>query len=135
MGKVTMYTSYNTAARNMILYFLDKHFGDKERLISPREEFALKIKIDTLAMNKIFVGKNYEEDYKILFQTVRSYGENIPPLINSYMNLSPSMKTFGTAINNHFGGVEETGIMINIKEMYTEKVKRHINSYTSQLTD
>ena len=131
MGKVTMYTSYNAEARNMILFFLDKHFRDKERLLYPREEFELKIEMDTKTMNRLFVGKNYEEDYKILFQTVRSYGENIPPLINSYMNLSPSMKTFGTAINHHFGGVEETGIMITINDLYSEKVKRHIKSFTS----
>ena len=133
MGKVTMYTSYNTEARNMILYFLDKHFGDKEHLICPREDFALKIDFDNDAMDRLFVGENYEEDYKILFKTVRSYGENIPPLINSYMNLSPSMKTFGTAINSYFGGVEETGIMITISDLYSEKVKRHITSYTSQI--
>jgi len=129
LGKVTMYTSYNTEARNMILYFLDKHFGDSENLICPNQDMALKMDIDTEAMARIFVGKNYGEDYKILFQTVRSYGENIPPLINSYMNLSPSMKTFGTVINDHFGGVEETGLMITINDLYSEKVKRHITSY------
>ena len=132
MGKVTMYTSYNTAARNMILYFLEKHFGDKERLLFPHEDLALIIDVDKESMSKLFVGKTYEEDYKILFHTVRSYGENIPPLINSYMNLSPSMKTFGTAVNKHFGGVEETGLIISINEMYNEKVKRHIKTYVSQ---
>jgi len=129
LGKVTMYTSYNSEARNMILYFLEKHFGDSENLICPHEGLALKIDIDTDAMARLFVGKSYAEDYKILFQTVRSYGENIPPLINSYMNLSPSMKTFGTVINAHFGGVEETGLMITINDLYSEKVKRHVTSY------
>ena len=129
MGKVTMYTSYNSEARNMILYFLDKHFGDRERLMYPHEELELKIDVDREAMAKIFVGEDYEADYKILFQKIRSYGENIPPLINSYMNLSPSMKTFGTAINRSFGGVEETGIMITISDIYNEKVKRHIKTF------
>jgi len=132
LGKVTMYTSYNSEARNMILYFLDRHFGDNERLIYPKEDLELKIDMHADAMSKLFVGKTYEENYKILFQKVRSYGENIPPLINSYMNLSPSMKTFGTAINQHFGGVEETGIMITISDLYSEKVKRHITSFASQ---
>jgi hypothetical protein len=133
LGKVTMYTSYNSEARNMILYFLDKHFGDRERLISQREDLALKIDMDVNAMSKIFVGKDYAEDYKILFQTVRSYGENIPPLINSYMNLSPSMKTFGTAFNPYSGGVEETGLMITINDLYSDKIKRHITSYAAQI--
>ena len=133
LGKVTMYTSYNTEARNMILYFLDKHFGDNERLIYPCDDLHLKVDINTEAMEKIFTGDNYEQDYKILFQKVRSYGENIPPLINSYMNLSPSMRTFGTAINPYFGGVEETGLMITINDLYSDKIKRYVSSYISQL--
>ena len=132
LGKVTMYTSYNTEARNMILWFLEKHFGDPDRLIYPLENLALKPEINTDAVEKIFSGKDYKEDYKTLFQKVRSYGENIPPLINSYMNLSPSMRTFGTAINPYFGEVEETGIMITISDLYGEKVKRHVSSYASQ---
>lgn len=133
LGKVTMYTSYNTEARNMILYFLDKHFGDPEKLIYPKDELDLKADVNTEAMEKIFTGSNYQEDYKILFQKVRSYGENIPPLINSYMNLSPTMRVFGTAINPYFGGVEETGLMITISELYGEKVKRYVTPYKEQI--
>ncbi len=129
LGKVTMYTSYNTEARNMILFFLDKHFGDKENLIEPLKNLALQANLDVDSMNRIFTGKTYAEDYKILFQKVRSYGENIPPLINSYMNLSPSMRTFGTAINPYFGGVEETGLMITISDLYGDKVERHVATY------
>jgi hypothetical protein len=133
LGKVTMYTSYNTDARNMILYFLDKHFKDREKLMHPFKNLELKPEIDTEAMEKIFVGNDYQEDYKLLFQKVRNYGENIPPLINSYMNLSPSMRVFGTAINPYFGGVEETGLMITISDLYGDKVKRYVTSYASRI--
>ncbi|MDR1866057.1 MAG: GNAT family N-acetyltransferase [Bacteroidales bacterium] len=129
LGKVTMYTSFNTNARNMILFFLDKYFGDREKLIFPFDHLALQTDIDTDAMKKIFTGNNYREDYKILFRKVRSCGENIPPLVNSYMNLSPSMRTFGTAINPYFGEVEETGLIITINEIYGSKVQRHISPY------
>jgi hypothetical protein len=60
---------------------------------------------------------------------VRERGENIPPLFNSYMNLSATMKTFGTALNDHFGEVEETGIMVSIADIYDTKKERHISSY------
>ncbi|MDR0713307.1 MAG: GNAT family N-acetyltransferase [Bacteroidales bacterium] len=129
LGKATMYTSYNKNARNMILYFLNKHFGDRERLIYPRENLLLQPEIDENEMNRIFTGNTYEDDYRILFQKVRSYGENIPPMINSYMNLSPSMRIFGTALNPFFGGVEETGLMITINDIYGSKVERHISTY------
>lgn len=128
-GKVTMYTSYNAQARNMILFFLDKYFRDRDRLVYPLEGLELKVDLEEALMESIFCGHSYEEDYRILFQSVRSYGENIPPLINSYMNLSPSMRTFGTATNPYFGGVEETGILITIGDLYGNKVKRHIESF------
>lgn len=126
-GKVTMYPNYNKRARNLILYFLDKHFPDHEDLVVPKDR--LEIRIDKEEMARVFKGKSYMEDYKILSQTVRAFGENIPPLINAYMNLSPSLKTFGTVINPYFGNVEETAIMININDLYKQKVERHVKSY------
>ncbi len=129
-GKVTMYPNYNNRARNLILYFLEKHFSDNENLVTPI--VPLKFEVDLEEMEKTFTGRNYLEDYKILSQNVRAFGENIPPLINAYMNLSPSMRTFGTVINPAFGGVEETAMMITINDVYKQKVERHIASYVPQ---
>lgn len=126
-GKVTMYLHYNQMARDMILFFLNKHFPDKEGLVTPKE--PLKVATDRAKLTAVFTGQSYEEDYKILSREVRDCGENIPPLINAYMNLSPSMKTFGTVLNRGFGDVEETGIMITINDLYKAKVERHIENY------
>lgn len=122
-GKVTMYVEYNTEARNKLLYFLKKYFVDKEALVEPI--CPIKLNYDEQKMQKLFCGNNYMEDYKILTTQIRSHGENIPPLINSYMNLSPSMKVFGTFSNPDFGGVEETGILITISDIYIEKISRY----------
>lgn len=73
----------------------------------------------------MFCGGNYAEDYKILTREIRKCKENIPPLINSYMNISPSMRVFGTVTNPDFGGVEETGILITINDIYPVKSERH----------
>ncbi|MFW5821536.1 MAG: GNAT family N-acetyltransferase [Bacteroidota bacterium] len=129
-GKVTMYRNYNQRARNLILYFLEKHFPDKDNMVTPYE--PLETYMDYDDMKKIFTGSNYMEDYKILSQKVRAFGENIPPLINAYMNLSPSLITFGTVINPYFGNVEETAIMITINDLYKQKVERHVSSYNPE---
>jgi hypothetical protein len=126
-GKVTMYTHFHTKARNLIMYFFHKYFKDNEDLVTPID--PLDLGIDYVEMERIFNGGSYKEDYKILSQKVRELGENIPPLINSYMNLSPSMKTFGTVINHEFGGVEETGIIVTISDIYEAKTDRHIETY------
>jgi GNAT acetyltransferase-like protein len=126
-GKVTMYTHFDTLARDMILFFLKKYFPDNEKLIYPID--PLKIETSKKILNNIFTGCNYDEDYKTLIQKVRKLGENVPPLVNAYMNLSATMKTFGTAVNNHFGGVEETGILVTVKDIQPGKKDRHLTSY------
>ncbi|MDL2283265.1 GNAT family N-acetyltransferase [Odoribacter sp. OttesenSCG-928-G04] len=130
-GKVTMYTSFNMNARDMILYFMKKYFNDQKSLVVPIH--PLKIQLDENKLSALFTGSNYDEDYKILSRNVRDLGENIPPLINAYMSLSPSMKMFGTAINPGFGGVEETAILINIADVYDVKKTRHISTYIPAL--
>lgn len=126
-GKVTMYPHFNEEARDLILSFMQKHFPDDENLIVPHK--PLQIKLTTEGRDEIFNSGNYKDDYKILNTEVRKRGVNIPPLVNAYMNLSPTMKTFGTAINDVFGDVEETGIMITIADIFDDKKKRYIESY------
>lgn len=130
-GKVTMYTSFNIQARDMILYFMKKYFSDRENLVYPI--IPLEIKVEEKKMEQIFTGRDYDEDYRTLSRNVRDLGENIPPLVNAYMSLSPSMKTFGTAVNPGFGGVEETAILINIGDVYEAKKLRHIATYMPRL--
>lgn len=129
-GKMTMYPSYIRRGRDMILYFLKKHFDDKENLIVPIK--PLKIETPEAELVKIFTGKTFKDDYRILNHNIRELGYNIPPLINAYMNLSPTMKLFGTAINYGFGDVEETGILIAVDEIFEEKRIRHIESFVKQ---
>lgn len=129
-GKMTMYPSYVRKGRDMILYFLKKHFDDKENLITPMKPLVLESDPDEL--EQLFSGKNFKEDYRILNSEVRKMGYNIPPLVNAYMGLSPTMKLFGTAINYGFGDVEETGILIAVDEILEQKRVRHIDSFIKE---
>lgn len=126
-GKMTMYPNYSRFGRDMILYFLKKHFTDKDNLITPME--PLKIETDEAVLKEIFCYDTFKEDYRVLNREVRKLGYNIPPLVNAYMSLSPTMRMFGTAINDGFGMVEETGILIAVDEILEEKRVRHIESY------
>lgn len=129
-GKMTMYPSFNRRGRDMILYFLKKHFGDKDKLVTPAEPLLLKT--DEKEMGALFCEESFKEDYRILNREVRNLGCNIPPLVNAYMSLSPTMRVFGTAINYEFGDVEETGILIAVNEILEEKRIRHMDSFAKQ---
>ena len=130
LGKFTMYPSFNTLGRDMILHYLNLHFGDSEQLAIPHK--PLHQETDPNQLQQLFQVNNIKDNYKILNREVRTLGENIPPLVNAYMNLSPTMKVFGTAINDEFGDVEETGILITINDIYLEKRQRHIETYIKQ---
>ncbi len=126
-GKMTMYPSYIREGRDMILYFLKKYFDDKENLVVPLK--PLKLETDERQLEALFCENNFKGDYRILNREIRRLGYNIPPLVNAYMSLSPTMKLFGTAINYGFGDVEETGILIAMDEILEDKRVRHIDSF------
>lgn len=130
IGKITMYVHFDSYARDLILYFFSKYFHDKENLMIPKTELGLRTSKE--ALDEVFSGENYNENYRILSKKVRERNETIPPLFNSYMNLSPNMKVFGTATNLNFGGVEETGIMITIDDIYESKKHRHLSTYKAK---
>ena len=129
-GKMPMYPSYIPRGRDMILYFLKKHFDDKENLIVPLKPLVIETPEEELA--SIFNEESFKDDYRLLNREIRKLGYNIPPLVNAYMSLSPTMKLFGTAINYGFGDVEETGILIAVDEILEEKRVRHIDSFIDE---
>lgn len=129
-GKMTMYPEYNRQARDLIQHFLFKHFEDKEKLVYPME--PLTIETDKAYMDSILKEKEFKDDYKCLNTEVRRLGENIPPLVNAYMSLSPTMKMFGGGVNHEFSEAEETCIMITFDEIYDAKIARHVDSFIDE---
>jgi hypothetical protein len=129
-GKVTLYLNYNQLARDAIVYFMYNHFPDTEKLITPKMPRGYSN--DISIFDDIFFSDSYEVNYKKLLEFVKSQGETIPPLINAYMSLSRTMKTFGTSLNPQFGPVEEIGILVTIDDVYPSKIKRHVDSYLKE---
>ena len=130
-GKATIYPSFPEKGLQMLLFFLRKHFGRWEsdlrgridRMVIPKKPVKIKLSRE---LGKVFTGNDFREDYKILKCEIQQMGVNIPPLVNTYMNLSPTMRSFGAGINDEFGDVIEAGILIKFDEMHPEKTRRHL---------
>lgn len=129
-GKFTMYPEYLRDCRDMLLYFLNTHFPDPDNLVRPFK--PLQLTTDLSRFSAMMPGTSFKDDYKVLNSEIRARGINIPPLVNAYMSLSPTMKIFGTAINDEFGNVEETGIFLTIADIFEEKKQRHIDTFHQQ---
>lgn len=132
-GKVTMYPAFGRENLDLILGFLNKHFPDPDHLVWPKHPIATKAM--SAEVQNIFSGGSYREDYKILHHLIREKGHNIPPLVNAYMSLSPTMRMLGTAVNDDFGDVEESGILLTIEEILDEKKERHIETYKVEIAN
>ena len=129
-GKMTMYPEYNRQARDLIQHFLFKHFEDKDNLVVPMDPLVLDTPKDY--MESILHEPEFKDDYKLLNAEVRKLGVNIPPLVNSYMNLSPTMKMFGGGINHEFSEAEETCILVTFDDIYDAKKARHVDSFIKE---
>lgn len=127
-GKMTIYPDYPKKAREMIMVFLKKYFGDKRHLTTLR----MPVKVTTRKYDRMFGGNSYKENYKILNTEVRKLGVNIPPLVNSYMNLSPSLVYLGTGVNDEFANVLDSGILVAFDELYPEKKARHVETFLEE---
>lgn len=125
-GKVTMYPQLERESRDMILYFMKSQFKDPDRLVYPHPDLELPITMDEEGLKALFTGNSYTENYRILVKNVRERGAAVPPLVNAYMSLSSTMRSFGTALNAPFGNVEETGILVTINDISREKKERHL---------
>ena len=124
-GKVTMYPNYNTDCRDFLLHFMYHYFPDTENLMQPYHPLVQNY--DREYVESQLQGLDFKDGFKVLNGHIREKGEFIPPLVNIYMNLSPTMKTFGTAVNPDFGNVEETGILVTIADIFPDKKERHVD--------
>jgi len=127
-GKMTIYRTYDNVAHDLLLHFLDKHFGDKRGLVKPTTPVTPAS--DPRMMDLILRDESFSDDYKNLKNAIHRLGTKIPPLVNSYMNTSPSMMVMGTSISPHMFNVEETAILVGLTDMYDDKKARHIESFT-----
>ncbi len=132
IGKVTIYNSYPTTARELIYEYMFRYFPDPDKLIRPKQ--PVEVSTETIKKaKKLFSGKNSSEDYKALQKAVRAEEETIPPLFNAYIGLSDTMRMFGSFLDHDFGSVYETGIMVTMADLLETKKKRYIEPYIEYL--
>jgi hypothetical protein len=122
-GKMTIYSKYKPAARSLLLWFLDSYFRDNVNLAIPRCPVSFDHQI---ADGIPFRGNDLTHDLKLLIKELKNINENIPPMIKGYINLSDKIIITGTMLNQYFGNVCETGIIIRISDIYPEKLARYV---------
>jgi len=128
IGKVTIYPGYNEQARELIYAYLDRYHKGEQGLFEPYHPL-----LSQPLTHSPFEGEDKQENYHILQRAVREQGTVIPPIFTAYLNLTNDLQFFGNAINDEFGDVLESGIMVEVDTVYPEKKERYITSYANWL--
>ena len=131
LGKMTIYPTYDKSCRELIEHFLWKHFPDPDELARPKQ--PVDVEVDGRLLNLILKDDDFKSDYRNLKEAIRKLGSGIPPLVNSYMNTSPTLRMLGTGVNDEFFDAYDTGILVCYDEMYAEKRDRHREPYFRHL--
>lgn len=124
IGQVSLYKSFDPFARDLIMFFFERHCEHAEWLL--RAKAPLSYYHPKEKLSSILNGNDRESDLRILSREVRARGEIIPPMMNTYLNTSPTLRSFGTVDNPYFENMEDTGIMITISDIYASKKDRHL---------
>ena len=130
IGKVTIYPDYNPVARELIYHYLARYHRGEEGLFAPYKPLAIQA-LDSLP----FQGEDKQENYHILQHAIREQGTVIPPMFSAYLNLTNDLQFFGNALNDELANVYETGIMVDIDTIYSEKKERYITPYVEWLNN
>jgi hypothetical protein len=130
-GKVTIYSTSPDKSRKAMIYYLEKFFGDREKMLVSKHPETCTDE-ERAEFDAMFCADTAKENYKILNNFVKSMNDSIPPLIHSYIELSSTMKTFGTTFDPDFGDCYDTAMIITIADIYEPKYKRYIESYFEQ---
>lgn len=128
IGKVTIYANYNATARELIYHYLDYFHRGQDDLIQPYNPLPIINPTETP-----FCAQTIQENYHILQHLVREQGTLIPPMFSAYLNLTDNLQFFGTTIETTFSNVYDSGIMIQLDDVYKEKKERYITPYIQWL--
>ena len=129
-GRVTLYPALCGEARDLLLGFMRYIFPPRERLLVAR--VPLGVGLSRFRCRQIFVGETLAENYRILLSRMRDLQSVVPPIISSYIRLSPSMQTFDVYENGDLGGVVEAAIMLTVEDFYDDIKRRYLSNSVPQ---
>ena len=117
-GKVTFYPTYPQEALWLISRFFAKHSASN--LVSPHVDYPVK---PVEGENEILASDDFKEDFRALKLEFRKRGYYLPPILNTYINLSNKFRFFGSSVNDEFGDVIEMGLLIAFEDIQPERYR------------
>lgn len=116
-GKVTFYPDYPADAFALLTAAMEKHcYGGED--IAPVQAYTVPPSTETA---QILTHDDFRSDFRALAATLLKRGQYLPPILKSYINLTTTLKYYGSALNDEFGNVVEMGLRLHMPDLNPDR--------------
>jgi putative hemolysin len=127
-GPVSISSAMPKTAQNLIIYYHDLYYGNKDALVKAKNPFILK-KREIDEMEEIFCGYDRNKDFFILKEQLKEYNISIPTLYKHYTGLCENhgVQFLGYNIDKYFNDCIDSMILVEIDKINEKKKKRYFS--------
>ncbi|QOP44369.1 GNAT family N-acetyltransferase [Sulfurimonas sediminis] len=128
-GPVSLSENYAKTAKDMILYFYDENFQDRQNLVSAKNPYNFKTDETLIAnLKKEFSAPEYKENFKTLKKALGSINANVPTLYKQYADLCEKggIQFCAYNIDSDFSNCIDSFIVVDISKIKASQRKRYL---------
>jgi hypothetical protein len=123
-GRIVHSPLQSVALRDLVVSYLDIHHGDTLNLVRPRQ--ASRRESSGSLIENVLSGHDPMADLRSLRRFAKSNGEGVSALLRAYLQMCPTLITFGTAADWELSGIEETCLLVPVAQTTAGKRARYL---------
>jgi putative hemolysin len=125
-GAVSISNSYSEFAKVLIVYYYKKWYQGNEKYATPMTPFVIS-KLQEEEASAILNGSSYEEDFRILKNTLKTMGYSVPILYKRYTELCNygGAKFISFSVDESFMNAIDGLILVDLYDLKDEYKERY----------
>ncbi|NLY04274.1 MAG: lysophospholipid acyltransferase family protein [Campylobacter sp.] len=135
-GPVSISASYPKTARDMMIFFYKKHFNKNADIVISKNPYIIA-KQESSELEKLFNASTYEEDFKILKDSLAIYNLSVPTLYRQYSELCDEggVNFLDFGLDAEFDDCADGFIVIETALIKDVKKQRYIGSNLKKIVN
>ncbi|WP_293267169.1 lysophospholipid acyltransferase family protein [Neptunomonas sp.] len=126
-GPVSLSNRYPKPAKDMLVWFYQHYFADNNRLAKAHTPYELSSKESVLT---VFIGDDYQTDFKILKEQLNYLGVSVPTLYKQYSELCTTggVRFMDFGIDANFNYCVDGLVMVDTHFIKEKKHQRYVGN-------
>ncbi len=127
-GTVSISDNYPEDAKNLIIEYYKKWYGDKRELATAKNKYVTS-QAKLIQAKELLTGKTPEEDFKNIKNALRNFNLSVPVLLRKYTDICEyggvTFLDFG--VDYSFGNSVDCFILVDLHQIKKEFAERYLN--------